>query len=86
MSLSESYSKRLSAQVFLSESWDILSINSAILNLPARAFVVSHVKVELPKRNVGYNQEVLPSAEARVMNSNNWQRQQMDKRQLCGGA
>ena len=40
--------------------------------------VALHVKVKLPKRRVGYNQGVLPSAEARVMNLNNWRRQQID--------
>ena len=83
MPFSESCSKRLSAQVFLGETWDSLSINSAILNLPARAFVALHVKVESPKRSVGYNQGILPSAEAGVMN---WQRQQWTKDSSAEGA
>ena len=51
------------------------------LNVPAQAFVAVHVKVA--KRSMEYNQGVLPSAEDCVMD---WQRQQVDKRQLCGGA
>ena len=36
-------------------------------------FVALYVKCELPKRSMAYSQGVLPSIEAPVMNSNNWQ-------------
>ena len=53
------------------------------LNLPARAFVAFDLKVEFPKRSVGHNQGVLPSAETDVMI---WQKQQWTKDSSTEGA